>query len=48
MPRPFIKTATYFGPDRRRTPNPNFGGIERRGKGISEKIDPIRLDIGIR
>jgi two-component system, chemotaxis family, chemotaxis protein CheY len=48
MPRPFIKTSTYFGPDRRRTPNPNFGGIERRGKGVSEKIDAIRIGDGMR
>ena len=48
VPRPFIKTSTYFGPCRRRTPNPNFGGIERRGKGTAEKIDPVRLDYGMR
>jgi two-component system, chemotaxis family, chemotaxis protein CheY len=48
MPRPYIKTATYFGPCRRRTPNPNFGGIERRGKGVSEKIDPVRIGDGMR
>ena len=29
-PRPFIKTATYFGPDRRRSVNPNYTGTERR------------------
>jgi CheY-like chemotaxis protein len=29
-PRPFIKTETYFGPDRRRTVNPKYGGPERR------------------
>lgn len=29
-PRPFIKTATYFGPDRRRNVNPNYSGPERR------------------
>jgi two-component system, chemotaxis family, chemotaxis protein CheY len=43
MPRPFIKTATYFGPCRRRTPHVNYGGIERRGDGVSERIDPVRL-----
>jgi CheY-like chemotaxis protein len=48
MPRPFIKTSTYFGPCRRRTPNPNYGGIERRGNGVSEKIDPIRLQTASR
>jgi two-component system chemotaxis response regulator CheY len=29
-PRPFVKTKTYFGPDRRRNVNPNYGGVERR------------------
>ncbi|MFM9973765.1 MAG: response regulator [Beijerinckiaceae bacterium] len=48
VPRPFIKTSTYFGPCRRRTPNSNFGGVERRGKGNAEKIDPVRLDFGAR
>ncbi len=47
-PRPFIKTATYFGPCRRRTPNPNYGGIERRGKGVAEKINPVRIGEGMR
>lgn len=32
-PRPFIRTATYFGPDRRRTVNPNYTGPERRKGG---------------
>ncbi len=38
-PRPFIKTKTYFGPDRRRIVNPHYAGPERR-KG--EKADVIR------
>ena len=38
-PRPFIKTRTYFGPDRRRNVNPNYGGVERR-KGA--KADVIK------
>ena len=29
-PRPFIRTATFFGPDRRRNVNPNYSGPERR------------------
>jgi CheY-like chemotaxis protein len=29
-PRPFIKTKTYFGPDRRRNATSNFIGLERR------------------
>jgi len=32
-PRPFIKTATYFGPDRRRRSDPEYRGPERRNKG---------------
>jgi len=39
-PRPFIKTATYFGPDRRRLTNPSYIGPERRKGGI--KADVIR------
>ena len=38
-PRPFIKTKTYFGPDRRRNVNPNYVGPERR-KGGKAEIDP--------
>lgn len=29
-PRPFIRTETYFGPDRRRRDDPNFRAEERR------------------
>ena len=29
-PRPFIRTTTYFGPDRRRTTNAGYRGPERR------------------
>lgn len=36
-PRPFIKTRTYFGPDRRRNTNPNYAGPERR------KNDPAQV-----
>lgn len=32
-PRPFVKTKTYFGPDRRRGANPNYAGPERRKGG---------------
>ncbi len=35
-PRPFIKTKSYFGPDRRRTVNPNYKGPERRKGDNSE------------
>ncbi|MEZ5840672.1 MAG: response regulator [Hyphomicrobiales bacterium] len=30
-PRPFVRTKSYFGPDRRRFDNPNYKGPERRG-----------------
>jgi len=33
MPRPFVKTATYFGPDRHRGPVQTNTGQEGRGKG---------------
>ncbi len=38
-PRPFIKTKTYFGPDRRRNFNSSYTGPERRKGG---KADVIR------
>jgi CheY-like chemotaxis protein len=37
-PRPFIKTKSYFGPDRRRLVNPNYVGPERRKGGKAEII----------
>jgi CheY-like chemotaxis protein len=37
-PRPFIKTKTYFGPDRRRNVNPNYVGTERRKGGKADII----------
>jgi two-component system, chemotaxis family, chemotaxis protein CheY len=37
-PRPFIKTATYFGPDRRRNVNPSYAGPERRKGGNADVI----------
>jgi two-component system, chemotaxis family, chemotaxis protein CheY len=38
-PRPFIRTKSYFGPDRRRNVSPNYVGPERR-KGA--KADVMR------
>lgn len=35
--RPFVKTATYFGPDRRRRKDPRYTGEERR-----KKADPTK------
>jgi DNA-binding response OmpR family regulator len=42
-PRPFIKTKTYFGPDRRRNSSGNYVGPERRKGGKSEtiKVQPL-------
>jgi len=34
-PRPFIRTKTYYGPDRRRSINANYVGPERRKAGRS-------------
>jgi two-component system, chemotaxis family, chemotaxis protein CheY len=42
-PRPFIKTRTYFGPDRRRTANPRYSGPERRKGGRADVIRPQPL-----
>jgi CheY-like chemotaxis protein len=44
-PRPFIKTKTYFGPDRRRSTTGNYIGPERRKGGKPEVIrQPALLD----
>jgi DNA-binding response OmpR family regulator len=37
-PRPFIKTKSYFGPDRRRNVNSSYVGPERRKGGKAEVI----------
>jgi DNA-binding response OmpR family regulator len=37
-PRPFIKTKSYFGPDRRRSVNAGYSGPERRKGGKAEII----------
>jgi DNA-binding response OmpR family regulator len=42
-PRPFIKTATYFGPDRRRSTSANYSGPERRKGGASDTITQLAL-----
>jgi DNA-binding response OmpR family regulator len=42
-PRPFIKTATYFGPDRRRTMNSTYAGPERRRGGEPTMIGQTAL-----
>lgn len=35
-PRPFIRTKTFFGPDRRRFNNPTYNGGERRKSSVTE------------
>ena len=42
-PRPFIRTETYFGPDRRRNVNPNYNGPERRKGGEADVINQVPL-----
>ena len=44
-PRPFIKTKTYFGPDRRRNTSNAYIGPERRVGGEMEVMQqPSLLD----
>ena len=44
-PRPFIRTKSYFGPDRRRTTNTKYAGPERRkGTEDAEIIEVAPLD----
>lgn len=38
FPRPFIRTKTYFGPDRRRGASNTYTGPDRRKGGEAEKI----------
>ncbi len=45
-PRPFIKTESYFGPDRRRTVNPNYKGPERRKAGKPDTPKDIAPPVG--
>jgi CheY-like chemotaxis protein len=42
-PRPFIKTRTYFGPDRRRNINYSYNGPDRRKDGKADVIRPAPL-----
>jgi DNA-binding response OmpR family regulator len=32
QPRPFVRAPDYFGPCRRRKPDPDYRGMERRRK----------------
>ena len=36
-PRPFVRTADYFGPDRRRKDDPSFAGPWRRSTDPGER-----------
>jgi hypothetical protein len=42
-PRPFIKTKSYFGPDRRRNTTTAYIGPERRNGGKAEVIQQQAL-----
>jgi hypothetical protein len=42
-PRPFIKTKTYFGPDRRRSASSAYVGPERRKGGKADVIRQVPL-----
>jgi two-component system chemotaxis response regulator CheY len=42
-PRPFIKTKSYFGPDRRRNTTTAYIGPERRAGGKAEIIQQAAL-----
>lgn len=41
-PRPFIRTADYFGPDRRRKADPNYHGPWRRQADTADKALPTQ------
>jgi DNA-binding response OmpR family regulator len=44
-PRPFIRTKSYFGPDRRRNTTNTYIGIDRRNGGKAEILQqPSLLD----
>jgi CheY-like chemotaxis protein len=38
-PRPFVRTAGYFGPDRRRKQDTEYRGPERRASGLDAALD---------
>ena len=43
-PRPFVRTESYFGPDRRRKQDPRYNGPERRTTEL-EKVDVSVRDL---
>src|SRR5215469_10416842 len=42
-PRPFVKTKSYFGPERRRNTNSNYTGPERRKGGKTDLLHQAPL-----
>lgn len=45
-PREFVRTRSYFGPDRRRYVNPNYSGVERRTGAPGDNIvDPDQIEL---
>ena len=45
-PRDFIRTKSYFGPDRRRYVNSNYSGVERRiNDGTEHVVDPHQVQL---
>jgi len=38
-PRPYIRTADYFGPDRRRRADPYYAGPRRRAADVEQVVD---------
>lgn len=45
-PRDFIRTKSYFGPDRRRYVSTNYSGVERRlNDGEEHVVDPLQVQL---
>lgn len=40
-PRPFVRTSTYFGPDRRRNQSETYRGPERRSEQNAENLEEV-------
>jgi two-component system, chemotaxis family, chemotaxis protein CheY len=47
-PRPFIKTKSYFGPDRRRNNGHAYTGLERRKGGKAQTVEAASLAVPVR
>lgn len=47
-PRDFVRTKSYFGPDRRRYLNASYSGIERRtNEGSDHVVDPNKITVDV-